>query len=763
MTPLSNPTYLIINMKKLAFLVFSGIVMVTAVSSYAQNRIPITWEVMKYDISATLPQNYYTDRDLDLVATVNLKNVSAGAFSRLTLRISDQAAVSSVAVNGASADFSKGEESIGGSRKLQRVVVSLPSMAPGAAFAVKVTYKLKVPTNSGLNSLSSIESQFLPMSFWYPTPNSWFFSGGADFAPVDLRVNGGSGTTVVSSGTNTGDLFVQKLNSQPFFVTGQFEISEINGVTVFMPKGTDEPGKVRAKELAALYSEARTFVSGLNGRTTKYPLRIVAVNRGAGFSESGTVLVDDSVFRRQKLDSQTAMVVAEAAAKVWLGNEVEVQEDGYGVIREGLSRFIATQFIEKKFGKDVADIERLRQRTSYAAIANRDSPLNIVSPLDGYYYTATSNKGAMIWKFLSLNLKDEFWKRLNARAEDEKLTIGELRDSFAEYKDYLDYMIDNSTAMNLMIGVPQFSGNQTKVALRNISEIPAKVDVVGTTGSGQKLVSSVTLSPNGFGEVVFRSADKIVRAEVDADKIYPQTNYSDDVAPRDMDDNDPILFIKKEFDRQRYADAEKNAKIVLRSYPILDDAQTFLGRALLAQDKVTEAARIFQLISEDKLPTPQSLAWSNLGLGEIAVKTGDSNNAIKYFNETLRTDGDYGASLAARIGRSKLNPPISADQAIIAFFKEFDAAVIAHNKAKIDTFVGAGEVSRFASGVAGQAEQWSTQVLRTDSVDSNNLLVETNLNVRLLNRENESGMAVFRLSRIDGAWKLTAVEIFEVR
>ncbi|MEZ5345253.1 MAG: tetratricopeptide repeat protein [Pyrinomonadaceae bacterium] len=750
-------------MKKLIFFGFTGILLFSAISAFSQTRIPITWEVMKYDITATLPHNFYTDRDLDVSATLNLKNVSSGAFSRVTLRLSDQAVVSSAAVNGAAADFSKGEESIGGSRKLQRIVVSVPSVAPNSTFSVRVVYKLKVQTNSGLNSLSSVESQFLPMSFWYPTPNSWFFSGGADYAPFNLKVSGLAGTTLVSSGVGSADAFSQNLNAQPFFLTGQFETLEANGVTVYMQKGADAAGKERAAELAGLFSEANSFVSTLNGSVEKIPMRIVAVNRGAGFSESGTVLVDESVLKRQKIDSQTAMILAEAAAKTWLGNIVEVQDDGYGVIREGLSRYIATQFIEKKFGKDIADIERLRQRTSYAAIANRDAPLNIVSPLDGYYFTATANKGSMIWKFLSLNLKDEFWQRLRARAADGKLNIGELRDSFAEYKDYLDYMIDNSTAMNLMIGVPQSSGNQTKVALRNISEIAANVDVIGITASGQKLVSNASLSPNGFGEAVFRSPEKIVRAEVDADKIYPQTNYSDDVAPRDMDDNDPVLFIKKDFDRQRFADAEKNAKIVLRSYPLLDEAQTFLGRSLLAQDKITEAARIFNQILDDKLPTPQSLAWANVGLGEIAVKTGDKAAAEKHFNEALRTDADYGASLAARTGRSKLNPAISVDPAVSAFFKEFDAAVIAHDKARIDSLVGAGEVTRFASSVAGQAEQWATQVLRADAVDADNLLVETNLNVRLLNRENESGMAVFRLTRVGGSWKLTGVDVFEVR
>jgi hypothetical protein len=50
-----------------------------------------------------------------------------------------------------------------------------------------------------------------------------------------------------------------------------------------------------------------------------------------------------------------------------------------------------------------------------------------------------------------------------------------------------------------------------------------------------------------------------------------------------------------------------------------------------------------------------------------------------------------------------------------------------------------------------------------DQADPNTVLVETNLTIQLLNREPETGMAVFRLVRTSGGWKLAAVEMFEVR
>ena len=728
----------------------------------AQNRVSITWEVLKYDLVVSLPDNYSASRDLNTVATLNLKNVSNRTFSQLTMRINDNAEISTVSVNGSTADFRKREEGIGGSRKLQKAIVSLPPIAPGTTFTVRVNYKFRVKSNSGLHALSPVESQFLPAAFWYPTPNSWVFTGGGDFAPFSLKVNNAAGLTVLSSGVESDNAFDQNLNGQPFFITGRWETLELKGVKVFIPRGSGENGTARANELASLLSEANQFVSNFSGSAAQLPLRIVSVNRGAGFSDSGTVFVDDSVFRRAKLDAQTVNNIAEAAAKFWLGNVVEVKGVGFGVIREGLAKFIATEFIEKKFGKDVADIERLKQRIDYSAIASRDAPLSVVSPVDGYYFTSNANKGAMIWKYLYLKFRESFASSIQAAAADGSLTLEELREVFSSSKDYLDYMLDKNTTMNLMIGSPQYAGNQTKVALRNVSEVIANVDVVGHTASGQKLVSNVTIPANGFSEAVFRSPNKVVRVEIDAQKIYPQTNYIDDVAPRGISENDPVLFIKRDFDRREFNNAEKNARLVLGLYPHFDEAKILLGRSLLAQDKMAEAGNVFREALAEKLPSARSLAWANVGLGEIAAKTGQNSNAMRFFTEVIRIDAEYGATLVARRGRNALNIGGGDDPAIAKFFSEFDSVAKANNKAGIDSLVLTGEVGTFVSGIAGQAQEWRTTVKWIDQLDPENVLVEAEMNVRLLSRENESGVAVYRLTKVGGGWKLSGVEIFEV-
>src|SRR5215213_5601037 len=222
-------------MKNFSAIIFAFILFTFSAFAQTDNRASKTWEVQKYDLTATLP-TVETDRFLNVRAVLNLRNASASPASSLTLRISPAAEVSGVKANGATADFSKGEEKVGNGT-LQRIILRGVSAPPNGNLSVEVTYKIKVDENTGLSALSPVGSQFLPLSFWYPTPNSWFFARGADFAPVRLQVGSTNGLSVASSGTENGDAFDQKLNSQPFFVTGNWDKINAGNVSVLLPKG----------------------------------------------------------------------------------------------------------------------------------------------------------------------------------------------------------------------------------------------------------------------------------------------------------------------------------------------------------------------------------------------------------------------------------------------------------------------------------------------------------------------------------------------
>ena len=746
-------------------IIFTLLIIGFVFSAFAQDesRASITWQVQKYDVTATLPQAE-TDRNLNVKAVLNLKNVSSSAASRVTLRISEKAEVSDVKANGTVMDFNKGVEKIDASRNLQRTIVRLPSVAPNGTVSVEVNYKLKTDENSGLNALSPAGSQFLPLSFWYPTPNSWYFARGADYAPFSLKLNTANGLTALSSGAENAGAFEQKLNGQPFFIAGNWDKIESNGVVVFVPKGAGAEEQKRAQELAALASEAKTFTATLLGNAPDAPLKIISARRGAGFSGGGTILLDEGVFRRQKIDSQTAMTIAEAIAKIWLGNAVQISGEGFGAIREGLPRFIATQFIEQKYGKDVADVERLRQRTAYAAVAKRDAPLNIVSPIDDYYFPSNANKGAMIWRLLAKTAgQNELFEKIRLNSGDKNLQLSEVRAAFSAQKELLDYLFDQVTDVNLLVGLPQVNGGETKIALRNTGSIEAAVNVTATLSNSEKLSTAVTLRPKSFGEVTFKNPNKITRVEIDNEKLYPQTDYLDDIAPREFDDNDLLLSVKRYFDKQDYVNGEKTARLVLRDTPRFDDVRILLARALLAQGKTADAEKEFRIVLDEKLPTARSLAWAHQGLGEIALRTNRNADAAKHFEETIKADAEYGATLAARNARSKINASPTIDESVKAFFAQFDKAAISNRKVELDDLIISGEIPKFSGGISGQAQQWNTKIIQTDKIDANNVLVETNLNIKLLNREPESGIAVYRLTKIGNNWKLGSVEVFEVR
>ena len=87
-------------------------------------RIGATWQVQKYDLDVTLPQDEKT-RSISVKATLNLKNVSGKPASTLTLRISPSAEIAGVKINNSTADFTKNVEKITASSNLQRIVMRL--------------------------------------------------------------------------------------------------------------------------------------------------------------------------------------------------------------------------------------------------------------------------------------------------------------------------------------------------------------------------------------------------------------------------------------------------------------------------------------------------------------------------------------------------------------------------------------------------------------------------------------------------------------
>lgn len=766
-------------MKNLRCLKLIFIFMLLIVPARAQEEARPAWQVLNFDVTANVPAATATKRALMARTLLSVRNVGQGAGRSFTLRINPAAEIKTVMVGETVARFDARPEP---RAQLQLVIVTLPApIAPGATFNVAVDYRLPVEGNTALASISPEGAQFLPLSAWYPTPNSQSSVRGADTAPVRLTVNAAGGEMVVSSGQGAGATFEQKLSTQPFFLTGKWETiegaNEARGVSAYLARGATADERKRAESLVVLAASARSFFTGLLGALPDAPVRLVAVNRGAGFDLGGTILLDPAIFRRGQTDAITAQLIGEASARMWIGGATPVRGEGAGVVREGLVRFLATLFLEKEFGREAADAERLRQRIVYSAIAKRDAPLSFSTPLEPTYYTSVANKGAMIWRLAERVLGREAFlavlREQLQKGRETELTLAALRAAFNErggaaLKGILDAGLDQPTELDLLVGVPQPRAGEWVSALRNTGAFETAVTVAATTESGERLLGQATIPARDFADARFKTTGRIVRVEVDPDKLYPQLDYANDVAPRAPAIEESLDEATRQLAGQQFAQAETTARNLLARSPLMQEARILLARALLEQNKLTEAEREFRAALEDRLPLPATLAWANIGLGEIALRKNQAMEAARHFDTAVRGAGGYAPTLAARAARLKAEAAPGAtapaiDEAVRAAVTQFDQTIRGGRKAELDAFVMPGELVNFAKGIVGsQPEQWQTKLLRTESLGTDRVAADVFITAKTLGRE-QSGTAVLVFARVGNTLRLVEIPIFEVR
>ncbi len=745
----------------------------------AQEEARAAWQVTNFDITANLQQ---PERVLNAVTVLTVRNVGRAAGSNLTFRINTKATIKAVTVAGANAAFRAVPETQGG---LQRITATLPNpVAANAAVELSVSYTFPVESNTGLAAISVSGSQFVPMSFWYPAANTAFTLRGADTAPFKLTVNGGNviSSGILKSSANNTTVYEQTLYGQPFFVQGEWDTiegaGEENGITAFVPKGAGAEERKQAQTLIGIAANARSFYANLLGSPLATPVRLVAVRRGSGFNDAGVVLLESATFRRSKVDAATVQSVSETLARLWVGGQTAVRGEGGGMLRDGLVRFLASLFIEKQFGHEATLSELLRERLAYAAVARRDAPLARSTPLDDSYFSSVPNKGAMVWRLIDHRLgRDAFISTLRSLLVSGKegsrgISLAELRASLAErggeqLKVLLNQQIDQVTDMDLMIGLPQQRGSEWVSALRNLGSTDAVVTVSATTERGEQLSVEASIPARNFGEAVFKTSARITRAEVDPEKLYPQLDYSNDVTPRIRNLPDTISEASRQFGAQDFPKAEAIAREILANAPRMQEARIILARAQLGQNKIDEAEKLFRSALDEPLPTAATIAWANIGLGEIGLKRGQAAEAAKRFSEAVHADAEYASSLTARAGRLRAEAAASnqpgIDEAVRAFVTQLDQAITSGKRAEVDARVVAGDLVKFVNGIIGsQPEVWKTQVLRTEVLDANLVAVDVSITTRELGHD-ASGTAVLIVSRAGGGWKLAGIELFEVR
>jgi tetratricopeptide (TPR) repeat protein len=384
----------------------------------------------------------------------------------------------------------------------------------------------------------------------------------------------------------------------------------------------------------------------------------------------------------------------------------------------------------------------------------------------------------MVWR-LAANLmgRDAFLGAVRdalavSQKEIDGLTLARLRTALNErggaaVKSILDAELDQPTDMDLLIGLPQQEGGRWTAALRNLGSFDAKVTVVGVTSSGQRVPAEVTIPAHDFAQASFSSPTPITRVEVDPEKLYPQLDYTNDIAPRQIEVSGSLGEAMRLFGTQDYAKAEALTKQLVAIAPQTQEARVLFARALLAENKLDEAEREFKQLSDNRLPTPSTLAWTAIGLGEIAMRRGQAKEAARLFGEAARSDAEYAASLNARAARIRAEAAAAAtpaiDESVKAFVAQLDTAIRSGRQNEIMPMVVPGELKRFVQQVVGtQPELWETRVLRTEAISANEMAVDVSMQTKQLGVDH-SGTAVFILAKVAGAWKLNGIELFEVK
>jgi hypothetical protein len=204
---------------------------------------------------------------------------------------------------------------------------------------------------------------------------------------------------------------------------------------------------------------------------------------------------------------------------------------------------------------------------------------------------------------------------------------------------------------------------------------------------------------------------------------------------------------------------------MLSTAPRLQEAKIVLARALLGQNKFDEAEKLFRAAVDEPLPFTATLAWGNIGLGEISMKRNLPAEAAKYFNDAVFASRDYPSSLAARAARIRAEaaannaPPV--DESVRAFATSFSQAIVGGKRPDLESRVVSGEMVRFINASVG-TDAWDTRVVRTEQLSGDLIAADVSITLKKLGKDG-AGTAVLMLTRTPSGLKLAGIDLFEVR
>lgn len=788
------------------------------------------FEIKKYELNArVVPEEQKVDVQAKL-RLVNLSGsdlterilLSPDDKPRLTFFLNPKAKVEAMKINGAAMQFKTSEDT---RNNLLRAYVDITSGIAGLReFDVDFTYSIPAADRSAALHVSSEETFLLPAGFWVPVTHTPYADHGADTAPFSLTVAAPAGLKIISSGVRKSEnSFEQSLAAQPFFIVGDYDVVSRGGdaypVEVYYSRGSGDIGRQQAERIAAEAERAVMFCAKYFGVAAVAPFRVISTQarqlntatsdtfsatRETSAPMVGAVTIDENIFRRDAVDLGAIELLSGAAARAWIDGQVLLRGRGAGMLRDALPVYMVAQYLGERFGSAHRDAAFERFRRAYATIARNDAPLLMQSQLDRNYATSVYNKGALVWRMIEKTIGrqtfDSALRSSLARGRVDALSLagwwapqqGQQGRGLAQphplcqlsrcanFKENLvsagadrkmvselfNNWIDTVALPDFAIGQPQNTASGVESTVTNFGTGDFTVEIVATTDKGEKIPRTAMVKASEYGTVNFPAGVNIKTVEVDPDKIFLQSDYSNDVFPRRASQSEAFGQANFAFSKNDFVTAEAKAREGLAAASNTPTLQALLGRALLAQKKNDEAAKVFNdALKAEPLPI-QAYGWAHLGLAELAMQQNNFAEAARHYRFAAAADLDAPTTIAARDGALKAERGANAvkiPEDIRAFLQKFDATVLQGNSAAVNQFVELGNLRKFAQSlVVRKPSVWTTEALRAEEWDASRTAVDVTLKIKIEGKD-YAGRAVYVISRAGGKLLLSEVPTFDVK
>lgn len=751
----------------------------------------VEFEVQHTDIQVTLRG---ADSAFSATATLKVVNIGNTSGTSVTLVVSNLAKVSATRVNGTTVKFNASEDRRFPSLSSVRITPPSP-IAVNQPVDVSVDYVLTIQESSPITAINPAESVLLPEAHWYPTINTPLWTKGMDFAPFRLTINTtgerpwapGKAAGSADYGAASSTTFEMTSKGLPAMITTRPQVVNVEGpadsvvsLDAAIPEGI--PGDPKSQVLRIL-DEARRilhFQADIFGARPAVPIHVVFSPRTGGYGVPGLVILSEDLLHRDFADATMIQDLFGALARNWIGSQVRPLDRGWPIIYDALPRYLAAKYLGQRFGEAAEREAFARFVRAYAPLAGAKKDTFLLAQTFAYsdYSVSMFNKGPLVFRMLE---RVAGWDLLRAAIKNlvsanaaGTFTIDELKAQLRISENpavatVFHQWIETITEPDFLVGIPQQQGDRWSVAVRNFGNGDMAVDVLAVTEGGKRLIQPVTLAEANerYQVVTFATAEKIVKTEIDPEKIWVQVNYDNDTRPLRFSVNTLFNQGLAAMRTQGFAEATTKFEQAVEGDP--DDAQAlvWLGRAQ-AMAGNTSAAQ--ETMKRALAMTPSLLtvvSWGNITLGDIAAGQKNFAAAADYYSKAISSLDEFPAALLAYGARRRAEQEggkqLSIDPSIRAFLSKLDSAIMTGVAASVRTLVSNTDLRKFASGIELQKpELWKTDPLRVDALDADRASVEVGLTLKT-KAESKSGTAVLLLKRNGSEWLLEKVNYLDVK